>query len=602
MIFQPTLLYHETPTASDLRLAQLSDVLGVSCNLVSASTLISELDQTADHSLCILVSANTLCYFATGSSLIERLLRKARFLFVYGFAPTEAHSSLACFLADGLISRLYRFTRNDLEYRVASSHPEITREFSGLSFGPIKANIDSAFAPSSGANTFLPLVSIEGMPFWGLVERARCSVFLLACEEIIDINELTDGNLNVAERFSRLLPAAMFLKSIFKQSCWHTRHRFANFIIDDPLLKESYGFLNYRQLLKLTDRIDFSVTIGFVPRNYKNTQRTVADLFRQRSDRLSICVHGCDHSEAEFVEQDIGALNTKIGLASQRMRMHEASTGVPYCEVMVFPYGRFSAQSLRALKANNYLACTNARVTPTDVENECDVPIADCLDIAVTKYGFPLFLRRYPVLHSSKGRRTGTVEEFAADLFFGKPALIVEHHDFFRDHGETFLEFVNRLNSLSSELEWTGLKEVVTRTYLEKDVSDQLRVVKIYTNYQLIENDGDRARNFEILKTENGDVPVQNVLIDGKGARFTVDDNQLRVFTRLSAGTSATVQVVYRNSLPSADVHGGWISTGRLLTRRLWSDLRDNILCNEFLFARTNAAKRVVERLGTRRF
>jgi hypothetical protein len=47
----------------------------------------------------------------------------------------------------------------------------------------------------------------------------------------------------------------------------------------------------------------------------------------------------------------------------------------------------------------------------------------DLLDVAVTRYGgFPLFGRRYP----------RSLLPFALDLFMGKPALIAEHHEYFR--------------------------------------------------------------------------------------------------------------------------------------------------------------------------
>ena len=494
MVSAPILLYHETPTTSDLRLCRLTQLLGVTCTLVNAAALYSAMDQSADNSLCILVSASTMCRFSTRTAAMEYLLRKARFLFVYGFGLQTPHGALASFLTDGLFSQPYKFNRNDLEYQVASSHPEFTREFSGFSFGPINAKIDSVFVPSSKPGKYSPLVAIDGLPFFVLIQRARCRVFLLACEEVIDIDELTDGNLNVAEKFSRLLPAAMFVKSVFKQYCWHARYRLANFIIDDPLLRESYGFLNYRELLTCMAHTRFSATIAFIPWNYKRTQPTVADLFCERSDRLSICVHGCDHSKAEFAGHDLGRLNTKTQLASHRMKVHEASTGVPHCEVMVFPQGRFSTQSVKALKSNNFVASVNARVTPSDVKKRRDVTIADCLGPAVTKYGFPLFLRRYPVVDGFRGGRTGAIEEFACDLFFGKPVLVAEHHGFFRDHGKRLLEFVNRLNSLSGELEWTGLKNVLARAYMERDVSDHLRVCRIYTNYQIIENESDWAK------------------------------------------------------------------------------------------------------------
>src|SRR5438874_13786168 len=112
MTSQPILLYYGTPTTSDLRLAKLSHVFGVICKLVNASALTTNLDKSSDHSLCVLVNANTMSRVSAGSSIMECLLRKARFLFVYGFTAEETHISLACFLADGLISNLYRFSHN----------------------------------------------------------------------------------------------------------------------------------------------------------------------------------------------------------------------------------------------------------------------------------------------------------------------------------------------------------------------------------------------------------------------------------------------------------------------------------------------------------
>jgi len=568
-------------------------MLGVSCRLLGAATSCEELEQSLDHSLCVLASASTMCEVSLYSAAMECLFRKARFLFVYGFRPQAVHNFLACFLTDGLLSQVRRFTRNDLEYQVATSHPDITREFSGLSFGPINTDIDFAFVPSSKPCRCSPLVAIDGMPLWGLIERDRCSLFMLACSEIADIDELTDGNLSVTERFSRLLPAAMFVKSVFKQYCWHARHRLANVIIDDPLLKESYGFLNYRQLLKHMEETRFSATIGFIPWNYNRTQRTVAELFLQRSDRLSICVHGCDHSEAEFAGENLGRLNAKILLASHRMKVHEKLTGLPHCKVMVFPQGQFSTQALIALKSNNYLAAVNARVTPSNLGKQVDVTVAECLGLAVTRYGFPLFLRRYPVVNTLRGGRTGTIEEFACDLFFGKPALVAEHHGVFKDHGKNLLEFVNRLNSLNGCLEWTGLRDVIAKTYLERDVSDQLRLCKIYSNYQLIENDGDRSRNYIIMKHEDGDVPVERVLVNGEGSPFRLSNNQLCLFARIPAMQAANVRIVYRSTLPASSGREYLTGSGSLWCRRLLSELRDNVLCrNELLLTAAYAAKR----------
>ena len=104
----------------------------------------------------------------------------------------------------------------------------------------------------------------------------------------------------------------------------------------------------------------FTTTIAFIPWNYRRTSDSVARVFRERSDRFSICLHGCDHTEGEFASTEVRRLNTQLHLATQRMRAHEQSTGLPYAEVMVFPQGKFSAASLELLKCHNYLAAVNS--------------------------------------------------------------------------------------------------------------------------------------------------------------------------------------------------------------------------------------------------
>ena len=151
--------------------------------------------------------------------------------------------------------------------------------------------------------------------------------------------------------FHALVPPVMFLRHALRDQTWHNPRRYANFIIDDPLLRKSYGFLNYARLLEEMDTCGFATTIAFIPWNYRRTCASIARLIKARSDRFSVCIHGCDHTAGEFACTDIEQLNTQLRLATQRMRAHELSTGVPYAKVMVFPQGRFSIASLGLSKA-----------------------------------------------------------------------------------------------------------------------------------------------------------------------------------------------------------------------------------------------------------
>src|SRR5262249_23539858 len=162
--------------------------------------------------------------------------------------------------------------------------------------------------------------------------------------------------------------------------------QYANIVIDDPLLRKSYGFLNYSRLLEEMDRSAFTSTIAFIPWNYKRTDSTIARLVRERSDKFRLCVHGCDHTGGEFATTDLADLNRRIQLATKRMDAHEHLTGVSYTPVMVFPQGRFSSVSLAALKRNNYLAAVNSSVQPQDLDDAHTLTLADMLMPAILKY------------------------------------------------------------------------------------------------------------------------------------------------------------------------------------------------------------------------
>src|SRR6476646_9137 len=583
---EPILLYHIRPTLDDVCLKRLIEFFGLSCRTVDASTFDGELQRAADHDLCILTSATTIdrwCHnHPDRAAALDGLRQKASFLFLYGFAPGKSLAYIAGRLSDGAIEDVRALTGANLSYHVGSSEPGITREFSGLSFSRTRNDTDSWFAFTANANGTIPLVTIDDMPFWVVIEKNFCKTFLLACGAVADIREQVNG-IDVGTYFSRLLPAAMFLRAAFKGLCWHSRHGFANFIIDDPPLKRSYGYLNYRNLLAQMDRCEFASTIAFIPWNYKRTDNRVAQLFRERMDRLSLCVHGCDHTTAEFSSTALAVLNSKVQLASARMNSLERLDGLSYSKTMVFPQGRFSTGALTALKANNYLAAVNSSPSPAYSGAYGSLTVADFLSPAVTRHGgFPVFVRRYPA----------GLEQFAFDLFFGKPLLAVEHHAYFKDGGARLAEFVIRINSFKT-LQWTGLHDIMETSYLEREISNESTACRLYTNHHVIENHAERDRTFIVTKFETGDVPIQHVLVNGLTTRFMIIDNVLEFATRIPALSSTVVQVVYRNSLSHAELERGFASRSHVWAHRMLSEFRDNVLCRSgFLLAGAQALRR----------
>jgi hypothetical protein len=566
-----TLVQHERLAPSDIRLRSLAEFLGVPSTTLDPTGLEAELSRTPDHDLCLLASAGAISHWCheSGNYLasLDRLRQKSRFLYVYGFSPQDNTRSLAAGLTKGRIADVREFAGPDSQYEVASTYPELTKEFTGLSFGPIRNHADFGFACSSISGNFHPLISIAGLPFWVVEEDGGCTTFLLACNDIVDIQEKTEDHVGLLKYFSRLLPPAMFLKWVFKNRCWYSEHRFANFIIDDPLLKDSYGYLNYEDLLLKMDENNFATTIAFIPWNHRRTRAKAARLFRDRPDKLSLCIHGCDHTQSEFGITDLAVLNQKALLASSRMTAHRESTGLKHVPVMVFPQAHFSPEALMVLKCNNYLAAVNSRATPGN-SAKCELRMSDFLEPAITRFGgVPLYLRRYP----------GGLERFAFDLFFGKPLLVVEHHAYLRDGGGRLIDFVVHLNSFR-HLEWRGLGKIVENTYLRREVSAKAIACKLYSNSQVIENRSDNDQLFVVAKSHADDVPVENTFINGHIADFRIVNHTIQFEITIPAHASAKIEILYKNLLPYAKPQHRFQTAARTLMRRMLSEFRDDVL------------------------
>ena len=387
---------------------------------------------------------------------------------------------------------------------------------------------------------------------------------------MIDLDTpLTQGYYDVKPHFCSAVPLIMFLKYVFARVIWQPLEHGACLIIDDPLLKSRYGQCDFRKQLDLMKRHGFTTDIAFILWNWRRTSNNEAAFFRREMNRFSVSIHGCDHIAAEFGGTETGDLTGRAQLAQFRMRRHQERTGVRHDPIMVFPQGVFSAPCPDVLKRTGYIAAVNTEVVPVG-NSEIKTRIRDVWDVAITRYGsFPIFTRRYA--HHD-------LENFAFDLLLGKPCLIVAHHAFFKNEGQSVIELVENLSSLHCKLQWRPLGEVLRRACRQRANSAGSHEYWMYCQELSIKNNGSDTALFTVRKKEEDPAVISRVKGASGEKEWNVCDGHIEFSVSIPGGEERLFKVIYEED-------SGMIGKPRKLkyrmyvaARRLLSELRDECM------------------------
>lgn len=572
------------------RLVELAEWMGVPAKGIridDAGSPITGILEAADGAhCCVAVTTETLAVLQRTCALELRTFIDTRCaqLLVLSSRCSPGNSDVLTWLTGGLVRGVIS-RENTRAFSLPGRARSISREFAGLDFSLNRSAATPAFERAYDNSSCIDEILVaDEHPVFLRTNTGSCEIFLLAASETPDIHKRLSHDRRLEEYYDQVIPFLLFLRHCFGAGCWHAPAATARLIIDDPLLTAQYGFLRYDSLLNSMRTCGYGTTIAFIPWNYwRTSRRNAARLFGDRGN-LSICVHGCDHTNKEFDELDPARLQWRAGTALQRLQQHEKRTGLPFEPVMVFPQGRFSTAAISALQANNYLAAVNTTCFPTNEGPEA-LTVADFLRPAVTRYhGFPIFQRRYP-------RR---LIDCAFDLFVGRPALLVEHHQYFREGYGQIEEFVRGLQTVQPKLTWSTLSSQLMGSHIMRRVRDDLTGIQFFTNRFSLRNAGRHRTRFLLEKHAPDPSAIAAVLVDGVRVPFSFRKDSLLLELEADANQTMEVKVLGPPNPAFPDPTGlGLRYQASVSVRRALSEVRDNTLARhpQVLRAATGLAK-----------
>lgn len=418
------------------------------------------------------------------------------------------------------------------------------------------------------------IMTLSGTPAFARLDVGNQDVFVWSSTEIFDVLTPIAAENEFELAADKYIPPIIFLRFAFREHCWHNPCPGAGIVIDDPLLRRCYGFIQFPRLLASARKNSYHITLAFIPWNYWRSRKKRAKPFLDYADCFSLCAHGCDHTNHEFRSRDYQDLLSRNFEARRRMTRHEERTGLFSEPLMVCPQEQYSLEAMRAFADSRQFAgllCTACMPRNLAEAQLCGADLL--LPAQDSFYGFPVFKRHY----------WDGMAVFAMALFLGKPAILVEHHEFFRDGSAGAEQFSRSLAALRPEIKWTSLAETVTRTHIRRRLSKGEWEVRFFSDTFRFEHTEEKAVDYRLFRRVSDATAVERVLVNGEVVPFVKQQGFL--FFDFSASNAQTilVQVEVPPVQPTLAYATGAKYQFFVAVRRVLSEFRDNVVARNSL-------------------
>lgn len=291
----------------------------------------------------------------------------------------------------------------------------------------------------------------------------------------LDAPDLADGKYSYQffqrDNCMRLLPLIRILREL---SPWKRPPLRACLMFDDPNLHwKSYGYVRFQEVARHAAAHNYHASFATVPFDAWYVHPATAALFRENKNRLSLLIHGNNHTYAELAQSYAnGQRHELMAQALQRIEQMEKRSDLDIPRVMAAPHGGCSVEMANALLQVGFEAASISRWSLMHYNPTYEWRPTVSLNIAEFLGG------AFPIIPRFKLAEEREVDIYLAALL-EKPIIMVGHHDDLRGGLDILKKFADRINSVG-EVKWVDMKSMARSNFCTHENRDELHI-KMYS-------------------------------------------------------------------------------------------------------------------------
>lgn len=342
----------------------------------------------------------------------------------------------------------------------------------------IRCKVCTEPRPLSPSSRERVLASTEAGPVWTVaigngVKQFRSAFPLPGIGSHGNLRDVLNG-----ERFLEILPLLHFLNEDGIAGEYQGPPLRACFMFDDPNLHwPRYGFVDFREIAAHATTENYHVSFATIPLDTWFTHARTAELFRTSRDRLSLLVHGNNHTKRELAREytpDEGV--ALLGQALTRIERLEHNASLEVARVMVPPHGACSEAMLAALSVCGFeAACISHGSLRAHNKGKGWTRTLGYLPSELIQ-GCPVLPRW--------GLSGNTTNAILLAAFLNQAIILRGHQDDLR-HGLELLDHHARFINSLGNVQWSGLAGISRSNYLWRMDGKTLRVKPLGRNLKV---------------------------------------------------------------------------------------------------------------------